>query len=176
MQSDQPDKVDGGQSSNSSQKNVLLQQLGLVPSIASPSPTTGSSEGCSNSTVEGEEKADSQAEGEKREEKEKEGTDPFLPADRPQQKNKKKCWNCKTKLELAQRELGTCKCGKRGGLVLVLCVCVCVCVCVCSWKCVLLYSLWSAPVEWLLGEFMYCPKILQALLVLVHCTATVDAA
>ena len=108
MQADQPDKVDGGQSSSSSQKNVLLQQLGLVPSTASP--TTGSSEGCSN--VEGEEKADSQAEGEKREEKEKEGTDPFLPADRPQQKNKKKCWNCKAKLELAQRELGTCKCGK----------------------------------------------------------------
>ncbi|KAK3714398.1 hypothetical protein QZH41_020643 [Actinostola sp. cb2023] len=29
----------------------------------------------------------------------------------PQQKNKKRCWKCKAKLELAQRELGICKCG-----------------------------------------------------------------
>lgn len=36
----------------------------------------------------------------------------FLPTERPVQKNKKKCWVCKAKLELAQRELGGCKCGK----------------------------------------------------------------
>lgn len=36
----------------------------------------------------------------------------LLPKDRPIQKNKKKCWVCKSKLELAQRELGLCKCGK----------------------------------------------------------------
>ena len=35
-----------------------------------------------------------------------------LPDDRPVQKNKKRCWNCKAKLELAQRELGQCKCGE----------------------------------------------------------------
>lgn len=36
----------------------------------------------------------------------------LLPKDRPQQKNKKKCWVCKGKMELAQRELGLCKCGE----------------------------------------------------------------
>ncbi len=36
----------------------------------------------------------------------------LLPKDRPVQKNKKKCWVCKLRLELAQRELGLCKCGK----------------------------------------------------------------
>ena len=30
----------------------------------------------------------------------------------PIQKNKRKCWTCRVKLELAQRELGQCKCGK----------------------------------------------------------------
>ena len=68
----------------------------------------GPSEGHSS-----EEKTDSQAEGEKKEEREAgDGADPFLPTERPPQKNKKKCWICKSKLELAQRELGTCKCGK----------------------------------------------------------------
>ena len=28
------------------------------------------------------------------------------------QKNKKRCWTCRVKLELAQRELGVCKCGR----------------------------------------------------------------
>lgn len=36
----------------------------------------------------------------------------FLPDDKPVQKNKKRCWSCKAKLELAQRELGLCKCGE----------------------------------------------------------------
>ncbi|WP_411027302.1 AN1-type zinc finger domain-containing protein, partial [Salmonella sp. s54925] len=35
----------------------------------------------------------------------------YLPEDRPVQKNKKKCWDCQGKLELAQRELGKCRCG-----------------------------------------------------------------
>ena len=30
----------------------------------------------------------------------------------PGQKNKKRCWTCRVKLELAQRELGICKCGE----------------------------------------------------------------
>lgn len=34
------------------------------------------------------------------------------PEDLPRQKNKKRCWKCKAKLELAQRELGICKCGE----------------------------------------------------------------
>lgn len=38
--------------------------------------------------------------------------DVFLPTNRPVQKNKKRCWACKVKLELAQRELGGCKCGE----------------------------------------------------------------
>lgn len=72
-----------------------------IPSSSGPSEGSGS-----------EEKNDSQAEGEKREESEELGVDPFLPEERPPQKNKRKCWICKCKLELAQSALGTCKCGK----------------------------------------------------------------
>ena len=36
----------------------------------------------------------------------------FLPDDKPIQKNRRRCWSCKAKLELAQRELGLCKCGE----------------------------------------------------------------
>ena len=32
--------------------------------------------------------------------------------DIPVQKKRKRCWTCKTKLELAQRELGNCRCSK----------------------------------------------------------------
>lgn len=39
--------------------------------------------------------------------------------ERPQQKNKKRCWKCKAKLELAQRELGICKCGMDGFINLI---------------------------------------------------------
>lgn len=88
--------------SSNSEKNTLLQQLGLVASSVDGN--------ISNDTSTGEEKSDNQAEGEKREEVDG-PVDPFLPANRPQQKNKKKCWICRTKLELAQRELGNCKCG-----------------------------------------------------------------
>lgn len=103
MQKSKASKVEGGQSSSSTQKTALLQQLGLVPSVAVDNNSSVSSEASSS-----EEKTDNQTEGEKQEE----ADDPFLPADRPQQKNKKKCWICKLKLELAQRELGSCKCGK----------------------------------------------------------------
>lgn len=37
--------------------------------------------------------------------------DPHLPSDRPVQKNKKRCWTCRAKLELVQQEVGKCKCG-----------------------------------------------------------------
>ena len=33
-------------------------------------------------------------------------------SDKPEQKNRKRCWTCRVKLELAQRELGVCKCGR----------------------------------------------------------------
>jgi len=33
-------------------------------------------------------------------------------SDKSGQKNKKRCWTCRVKLELAQRELGICKCGR----------------------------------------------------------------
>ena len=103
MQQSKAAKVDG---SSSTQKSTLLQQLVAAVSESDRPPSEGSAS-------EEKEKADSQAEheGEKQEEVEG-GADPFLPTERPQQKNKKKCWICKSKLELAQRELGTCKCGK----------------------------------------------------------------
>lgn len=100
MQQSKAAKVDG---SSSVQKSTLLQQLGLVAAVSESDGDRPPSEE--------KEKTDSQAEGEKQEEVEG-GADPFLPTERPQQKNKKKCWICKSKLELAQRELGTCKCGK----------------------------------------------------------------
>lgn len=62
---------------------------------------TGSNQG------EEEEKKDDQPETNK-----DEATDSCLPTTRPVQKNKKRCWQCRAKLELAQRELGTCKCGE----------------------------------------------------------------
>ena len=37
--------------------------------------------------------------------------DPHLPEDRPTQKNKRKCWTCKSKLELVQQQVGICRCG-----------------------------------------------------------------
>ena len=45
--------------------------------------------------------------------KDKDESGNFLPGDLPAQKNRKRCWTCKSKLELAQRALGECKCGKR---------------------------------------------------------------
>ena len=53
-------------------------------------------------------------EGVQEEERMEEGgdeDDPFLPSDRPVQNNRKRCWTCRAKLMMAQRELGSCKCG-----------------------------------------------------------------
>ena len=60
-------------------------------------------------------------------------SDPHLPSNRPVQKNRKRCWICRSKLELVQQEVGKCKCGQcplQCG-VRVLCVCVRVCVRAC---------------------------------------------
>lgn len=106
VQQSKTSKVESNQASAPTPKTALLQQL-----VAAVSET-----GTSNASNEVfEEKVDNQAEGEKREEVD--GlADPFLPQNRPQQKSKKKCWICKAKLELAQRELGSCKCGKVFGM------------------------------------------------------------
>ena len=37
-------------------------------------------------------------------------SDPHLPNDRPVQKNRKRCWTCRSKLELVQQEVGKCRC------------------------------------------------------------------
>ena len=107
VQQGKTSKVESGQTSASTQKNaLLLKQLGLVAAVDETST--------SNNNEVFEEKVDNEAEGEKREEVDS-SIDPFLPENRPQQKSKKKCWICKSKLELAQRELGSCKCGKSLG-------------------------------------------------------------
>lgn len=91
-------KAEGGEQSSSR----LLEQLGLYPSATS--------EELSNTS---EKKEEPRSEEKQRQEKEEEESgDVFLPVERPIQKNKKRCWTCKTKLELAQRELGGCKCGE----------------------------------------------------------------
>ena len=75
--------------------------------------------GSSNSEQQREEKMDEEKKVTEGEEEGGEGgegameeEDPFLPSERPIQNNRKRCWVCRTKLELAQRELGSCKCGK----------------------------------------------------------------
>lgn len=40
------------------------------------------------------------------------GSSSAVGKDLPVQKKRKRCWTCKTKLELAQRELGNCRCSK----------------------------------------------------------------
>ena len=102
------DFLQKGKSANTTGKteqNAILKQLGLVATS------------CEASSSSKDEKVDNQPETEKREEVDNKPEDPFLPSERPQQKNKKKCWVCKSKLELAQRELGNCKCGKYADLV-----------------------------------------------------------
>lgn len=117
MQQGKAAKVDaaggGGAPSTSTQKTALLEQLGgLVASAMNGSSSTSPNNGGPSEGHSSEEKTDNQTEGKKEEREAGDGADPFLPAERPLQKNKKKCWICKCKLELAQRELGTCKCGK----------------------------------------------------------------
>ena len=93
-------KGKAGTSSANSEQNAILKQLGLVATS------------CEASSSSKDEKVDNHQDTEKREEVDNKPQDPFLPSERPQQQNKKKCWVCKCKLELAQRELGSCKCGK----------------------------------------------------------------
>ena len=83
------------------EQSAILKQLGLVATSSEASASSND-----------EQVHNSNQDTEKREEVDNKPEDPFLPSERPQQKNKKKCWVCKTKLELAQRELGTCKCGE----------------------------------------------------------------
>ncbi len=97
---------DGGHDSTDSvQGPTVLTKLGLVPSTSSAMITAQNS-----NTIE--EKLDNQDETKKPEEEKNLNEVSLLPKDIPVQKNKKKCWSCKSKLELAQRELGLCKCGE----------------------------------------------------------------
>lgn len=96
-------QAEGTSSSSSTAESQLLQQY--FPSLKATLPDEGSS---SERKEETEKKTERKKEGEE----ESGGKDPFLPEDRPVQKSKKRCWICKAKLELAQRELGGCKCGE----------------------------------------------------------------
>ena len=86
----------------------------------------------------------------------------FLPSERPVQKNKKKCWVCKAKLELAQRELGGCKCGK----------CVLsttrVCVCTCLFQCSPLAKMPGMLARHSLSEECNQVKVFSADIILSH--------
>ena len=104
-------------SNSSSETSQLLKQLGLLPST-SHIPTTKSSDNVNiREPIEEIDNTRAEPEQEKETEEKKEDNgnlddSAFLPSERPVQKNKKKCWTCKAKLELAQRELGGCKCGE----------------------------------------------------------------
>lgn len=104
-------KVESGlDSTDSAQDPTLLNKLGLLSSTSSP--MTGARISNANTI---EKKVDNQETEVKEPEKEEEenlNEVCLLPKDRPVQKNKKKCWMCKSRLELAQRELGLCKCGE----------------------------------------------------------------
>ena len=108
-------RAETGSDSNN-ETSQLLKQLGLLPST-SHIPTTKSPSNV-NISEPVEEIDNTRAEPEREKEIEEKKEDngnvddsAFLPSERPVQKNKKKCWTCKAKLELAQRELGGCKCG-----------------------------------------------------------------
>ena len=98
-------------SSSSNETSQLLKQLGLLP-------TTKSSDNVNiREPIEEIDNTRTEPEQEKETEEKKEDNgnlddSAFLPSERPVQKSKKKCWTCKAKLELAQRELGGCKCGE----------------------------------------------------------------
>lgn len=89
-------KMKASQAEGNDGPSTLLQQY--LPRLHTPPEDSGREE---------ERVAEEEGKGEERE-----NDDAFLPPDRPVQKNKKRCWSCKIKLELAQRELGGCKCGK----------------------------------------------------------------
>ena len=90
--------VGNGQAGTKAEQSVILEKLGFVAS---------SSGGTSDDKGENQTKETSSGEAHNNSE------DQFATTtEECQQKNKKKCWVCKAKLELAQRELGCCKCGK----------------------------------------------------------------
>ena len=110
-------RAETGSDSNAETSTQLLKQLGLLQSTSHITTTSGSSN--VNESLEEVDNIRPGAEPEKEKETEEKKEDngnlddsAFLPSERPIQKNKKKCWICKAKLELAQRELGGCKCGE----------------------------------------------------------------
>lgn len=112
-------RTETGSDSSADSSAQLLKQLGLLPSTSHIPTTKGSSN--MNESVEEVDNTRSEPEIEKETEEKKEDNgnvddSAFLPSERPVQKNKKKCWTCKAKLELAQRELGGCKCGECSSL------------------------------------------------------------
>ena len=109
LQKGQAGQVDGEGSSES----TLLQPYYRDKQMPEDSNTNMGKEGGEG---DGEPEKEAVGEGEKKESEGAEEEDVFLPVDRPVQKNKKRCWVCKAKLELAQRELGGCKCGEWGQL------------------------------------------------------------
>ena len=100
----------------------ILKQLRLLPSTSHISKTSIEQVDNMRPAPAPEPETPEKETEEKKEENGNIDDSAFLPSERPVQKNKKKCWVCKTKLELAQRELGGCKCGE---CVLSVCVCVC---------------------------------------------------
>ena len=108
-------RAETGSDSSADSSAQLLKQLGLLPSTSNLPTMKGS--GNINRSVEEVDNTRPEPETEKETEEKKEDNgnvddSAFLPSERPVQKNKKKCWTCKAKLELAQRELGGCKCGE----------------------------------------------------------------
>ena len=113
-----------GTDSTTPETSQILKQLGLLPSTSHISKT--SIEQVDNmrpAPAPEPEKPEKETE-EKKEDNGNIDDSAFLPSERPVQKNKKKCWVCKAKLELAQRELGGCKCGKCVLYTTRVCVCV----------------------------------------------------
>ena len=108
-----------GTDSTTPETSQILKQLGLLPSTSHITKTSIEQVDNVRPTPAPEPEKPEKETEEKKEDNGNIDDSAFLPSERPVQKNKKKCWVCKTKLELAQRELGGCKCGK-----CIMCVCV----------------------------------------------------
>jgi hypothetical protein len=89
-----------GEGNANSKSSSLLTGL-LSGSIPKRLPTTSNEEINDNNNQTEPEKMETEEQTNKQQ----------VGAEKQIQKNKRKCWNCKVKLELAQRELGQCKCG-----------------------------------------------------------------
>ena len=103
-------RAETGTDSTTPETSQILKQLGLLPSTSHITKT--SIEQVDNTRPAPEPEKPEKETEEKKEDNGNIDDSAFLPSERPVQKNKKKCWVCKAKLELAQRELGGCKCGK----------------------------------------------------------------